>query len=122
MKIFRLVFFGFFVWFFVFLLNYIFLRLDLQDKITEISLNFLVWILFVPFFLVCSKWFFKAVNPSIVRGIQLALFSILLYMFLESVSGGIVFDLLTGVILLEILALSVYSGFEFDATYSSRKS
>lgn len=94
-------------------------------------LSFVIWwIITIPLVLLLCKWYFKRVLPTIQNGVLLGLGAILVCACLD---GLVVFGMWLGhqqidifhalftewksyILVFEILLLTTYAGFEFDAT------
>ncbi len=100
----------------------------LVDKIlTQFAI---FWIVLIPAVLLLNKWYFKMDPPSLKKGLGLGLILLVLVVALDVIitvplfvkSYAVFFgDWIMYVGYAEILLLSIYSGFEFDRTYTKRE-
>lgn len=93
----------------------------------------IVWIINIPAVLLLAKWYFRQVMPSAKSGFLLGVVSILFAFVLDGISifatyiAGQSLDTFVAlytdwkfyVTVLEIILLTTYAGYEFDATYTS---
>ena len=91
------------------------------------------WIALIPCVLVLAKWYFKQVPPTAKTGLTLGLITLALGLLLDGVAllvmivlnqsieifGALYTDWKVYVIVLEVLLLTTYAGYEFDATYTA---
>jgi len=112
------------------LLYWIFgVSLDTLPKDIPTMLYVVTWIIMIPLVLVCSKWYFKRLPPTFVRGIVLGVVAVVLMnifdIFLVVVSGmgvDMLLELYTDwrwfFTNIFVIALVAYAGFEFDQTFT----
>ena len=95
------------------------------------------WVLAIPLILLLCKWYFRADAPSLKKGFMLGILALVVGFFLDllvmafisSYVGSSFKDLFLQfyadskfyLSLLEIIALTSFAGFEFDATYTNRQ-
>lgn len=92
------------------------------------------WVLSIPLVLGLAKWYFKMDAPTTQKGFMLGVVALVVGLVLDVVIVGLITqnqgtafgelfwqyygDPLFYVTLVEILLLTTYAGFEFDATYT----
>ena len=93
------------------------------------------WILYIPIVLLLAKWFFKQVEPSPKRGLELGVVAILVAFVADGL--GVVATLAAGQSLeafiqlyadwkfyftvMWVVLLTVFAGWEFDRTFTRRE-
>jgi len=96
------------------------------------------WIINIPITLFLAKWYFKMEPPTTKKGFKLGVVALVVGFFLDVVVIGIAsatqsvdFSMMFGqfytdwkfyLSILELLLLTTFAGFEFDATFSKRSS
>ncbi|MBI2989646.1 MAG: hypothetical protein HYY51_00450 [Candidatus Magasanikbacteria bacterium] len=94
------------------------------------------WVLAIPLTLLLSKWYFRVDAPSLKKGFMLGILTLIVGFFLDLLVIGSISAYLGSnfkdlflqfyadpkfyLSLLEILVLTSFAGFEFDATYTKR--
>ncbi|MBT3419206.1 MAG: hypothetical protein HN726_02435 [Candidatus Magasanikbacteria bacterium] len=139
MKLSRTLAFGVMLWISIFVLYSILLSLPFLGG-RDVLLHVVFWILLIPIVIGLTKWYFKAGEPRISRGLVLGLSSIVIGVLLDvlitvpfflvpQTQGGTFAD---GALLLfgdwklyigfvEVILLCLWAGFEFDKTFSRAK-
>ena len=91
------------------------------------------WVALIPCVLLLAKWYFKQVPPTAKNGLLLGARTIALAILLDALAalvmillnqsidifGALYTDWKVYVIVLEVLLLTTYAGYEFDATYTA---
>ncbi len=92
------------------------------------------WILNIPVILLLAKWYFKAYEPTVKRGVILGIIAVVVAFFFDGVSiattmaAGESIDIFKGmymdwklyVTIVEIIAVCAFAGYEFDKTYTKK--
>lgn len=122
----RAVGFGVLMWIFVFVLWSIILFIPLFRD--SKMLQFLVyWVLLIPVVLSTAKWYFKSDPPTIKKGIVIGIVALVVGAILDAIITVPLFigsysefflNKLMYIGYLELVILTAYAGFEFDATFS----
>ena len=109
-----------------------------EQSLTEVPslLSFIVgWVINIPIVMLLAKWYFKKVLPTAKNGLQLGIVAIVVSLVLDGMSimatlaAGQSIDVFTAlyrdwkfyVTVIEILLLTTFAGFEFDATDTPAK-
>ena len=117
---------GVFLWAFIFIV--IAILMFAPGISNQVFWQYLIlWVLLVPFVLFLTKWYFHMDEPTTKKGFLLGVFVIMTGLALDSIitvplfvkSYGVYFSnvyLFIG--LAEVVLLTTYAGYEFDATYT----
>lgn len=126
MKYTRALLFGVFLWAFVYIAISILMFVPgIKDQ--TFFQYLILWVLFIPFVLFIAKWYFQMDEPTTKKGFMLGVIALLVSLALDCLitvplfvkSYSVYFSnnyLYIG--LLEVLFLTTYAGYEFDATYT----
>ncbi len=128
--------FAFVLYIVSFLGFFVTLLLPGEQSLTEVPplATFVIgWIINIPVVLLLAKWYFKKVTPTAKAGFQLGVITIAFSLLLDGIS--IVGTYMAGqpldtfamlysdwklyATVIEIILLTTYAGYEFDATYTA---
>lgn len=122
----RALLFGIFLWIFVFIvLSLLMFAPGIKDQ--TFFQYLILWILFIPFVLFIAKWYFYMDEPTTSKGFLLGVTALTVGVILDSVitipffvkSYDVFFaNSYMYIGMLEVLLLTTYAGYEFDATYT----
>lgn len=95
-----------------------------------------LWIISIPIVLFFAKWYFKMDTPSTAKGFKLGIIALIIgavldagLIYISAPTMDMTFSELYGIFytdwkfyiaVAEILALTTFAGFEFDATYTKK--
>jgi hypothetical protein len=126
MKYSRGILFGLFLWAFIFvLLSIIMFAPGIKDQVFFQYL--ILWVLLIPFVLFIAKWYFHTDEPTTKKGLILGLIALVVGIILDSVITVPLFvksystyfsNTYLYIGMFEVLLLTTYAGYEFDATYT----
>jgi len=126
MKYTRAVLFGVFLWAFVFVASSI-LMFAPGIKDQTFFQYLILWVLFIPFVLFIAKWYFHMDSPTAKKGFVLGVIALLVSLVLDCIVTVPLFVKAYSVYfsnnylyigMFEVLLLTTYAGYEFDATYT----
>lgn len=126
MKYTRGLLFGLFLWTFIFIILSIFMFAPgIKDQVFFQYL--ILWVLLIPFVLFIAKWYFHTDEPTTKKGVILGVAALVVYIVLDNIvivplfikSYSIYFsNIYLYISMFEVLLLTTYAGYEFDATYT----
>ncbi len=107
-----------------------------EQSLTEVPplATFVIgWIINIPVVLLLAKWYFKKVTPTVRAGLHLGIVAIVVSLLLDGISilgtymAGQPLDTFVALYsdwklyatVIEIIGLTMYAGYEFDATYTA---
>ncbi|MFA7244883.1 MAG: DUF5367 family protein [Candidatus Magasanikbacteria bacterium] len=126
MKYLRAGLFGLFLWIFIFVIISVLMFLP-GVKDSDLFQNLILWVLLIPFVMLLAKWYFRKDEPTSKKGLMLGIVAVLVGTLLDMIITVPVFvksfsvyysDWTLYIGMLEVLVLTTYAGYEFDATFT----